>query len=53
MKAPSIKMHLCFSLVKSVIRITACIFGLVLNDAYLTILSILIAELVGIVEELF
>lgn len=46
-------MHLYFSLAKSAIRILACLFGLIFSDAYLTILGLLIAELVGIVEELF
>lgn len=53
MKAPSVKMHFYFSLVKSAIRILSCALGLTLKDYTFALVGLIVAELVGIIEELF
>ena len=53
MKAPSIKMHFYFSLVKSTVRIAACGLGGFFKDYTLALLGLAVAELIGIFEEVF
>ena len=53
MKAPSVKMHFYFSLVKSIVRIVSCALGVILNDYTLALLGLAVAELIGIFEEVF
>lgn len=53
MKAPSIKMHFYFSLVKSIVRIVSCTLGVILNDCAFALVGLAIAELIGIFEEVF
>jgi uncharacterized membrane protein YgaE (UPF0421/DUF939 family) len=53
MKAPSVKMHFYFSLVKSIVRIVSCALGVILNDYAFALVGLAIAEFVGIVEEIF
>lgn len=53
MKAPDIKVHLIFSIVKSGIRLGACIATLFTKNIVTLALGLGIAEVVGIFEELF
>lgn len=52
MKAPDVNKHFVISCIKSIVRICACILALVFKTLAVFAIGILVAELLGIVEEL-
>ena len=52
MKAPDVNKHFIISCIKSGIRIVSCIAALIFKTFGVFVIGLLIAEVLGIVEEL-
>lgn len=52
MKAPDVNKHFIISIVKSSIRILACVIAVICNNWKIIALGLIIAEGLGVLEEL-